>query len=297
MPFYVDERAIVPRCFIAELLAEGSLDSWLNETTHKVLDLCTGNGSLAVLAAMAYPDVMVRRPPTSAADALAVARINVERHGLQQRITLLESDGLARARRPLRPDSVQPALCQRPQHGRPARPNTGPSPRWRWPGGGIDGMDFVRRAAARRARAHMTEHAVLVLEIGNERDHFEAAFPTLEVVWLDTSAGDDQVLLITCAKPLRHEHAAALHHAHDHPEKRHPCAAAPRCCSTAPPSPSTPAKKSAWWGATAPANPSCSRCSTARCTRTAATTTFPPSGAWPRWRRTCPRPIRAPPTS
>jgi ribosomal protein L3 glutamine methyltransferase len=87
VPFYVDERAIVPRSFIAELLADGSIDDWLGEHTHRVLDLCTGNGSLAVLAAMAWPDVQVTGADISP-DALAVARINVDKHGLQDRIAL-----------------------------------------------------------------------------------------------------------------------------------------------------------------------------------------------------------------
>src|SRR5690349_8081726 len=84
VPFYVDERAIVPRSFIAELLAEGTIDAWLSDRTERVLDLCTGNGSLAVLAAMCYPDVQVDGADISE-DALAVAGINVEKHGLQDR--------------------------------------------------------------------------------------------------------------------------------------------------------------------------------------------------------------------
>ena len=84
VPFYVDERAIVPRSFIAELLAGGGIDDWLSDQTRNVLDLCTGNGSLACLAAMAWPDVAVTGTDLSP-DALAVARINVDKHGLQQR--------------------------------------------------------------------------------------------------------------------------------------------------------------------------------------------------------------------
>src|SRR3954468_18123668 len=94
VPFYVDERAIVPRSFIAELLAQGTIDPWLSASTKNVLDLCTGNGSLAVLAAMAYPDIEVDAADISA-DALEVARINVDKHGLQGRIRLVQSDGLA----------------------------------------------------------------------------------------------------------------------------------------------------------------------------------------------------------
>ncbi len=193
----MDERAIVPRSFIAELLANGSIDPWLGEHTREVLDLCTGNGSLAVLAAMAYPDVHVTGADISP-DALAVARINVEKHGLQDRITLLQSDGLRAVNGPY--DLI---LCNPPYvnaQGMAALPaeyraepvlaldgNTA---------GGTDGMDFIR-LLLRDALRHMSAHGVLVLEIGNERSNFEAAFPALEVVWLQTSAGDDHVLLIT----------------------------------------------------------------------------------------------------
>ena len=197
VPFYVDERVIVPRSFIAELLVEGGIDYWLKETTHRVLDLCTGNGSLAVLAAMTYPDVTVDASDISA-DALAVARINVEKHGLQKRISLLASDGLSGVRGPY--DLI---LCNPPYvnahsmaalppeyHAEPALALDGNTR------GGSDGMDFIRQLL-REAPQHMSEHAVLVLEIGNEQANFEAAFPGLESVWLETSAGEDQVLLLT----------------------------------------------------------------------------------------------------
>jgi ribosomal protein L3 glutamine methyltransferase len=193
VPFYVDERAIVPRSFIAELLADGSIDPWLGEHTKKVLDLCTGNGSLAVLAAMTYPDVTVDGADLSL-DALAVARMNVEKHGLEDRITLLQSDGLGSVRGPY--DLI---LCNPPyvnaqsMAALPAEYRAEPELAL---AGGADGMDFIRDLL-QEAPAHMSAHAVLVLEIGNEREHFEAAFPQLEVFWLETSAGDGQVLLVT----------------------------------------------------------------------------------------------------
>ncbi len=193
VPFYVDERAIVPRSFIAELIADGTLDAWLGEHTRSVLDLCTGNGSLAVLAALAWPEVSVDGADLSP-DALAVARINVEKHGLQNRITLLPSDGLANVRGPY--DLIlcnPPYVNARSMAALPAEYRAEPELAL---AGGTDGMDFIRRLL-REAPAHMTEHAVLVLEIGNEREHFEAAFPQLEAVWLETSAGEDQVLLLT----------------------------------------------------------------------------------------------------
>jgi len=195
--FYVDERAIVPRSLIAEVLVEGSLDYWLSETTHRVLDLCTGNGSLAVIAAMVYPDVFVQASDISA-EALEVARINVDRHGLHDRIILRQGDGL-----PTSGMHYDLILCNPPyvnaQSMAALPPEFKAEPALALDGntaGGADGMDFIRQLLA-DAPACMSEQAVLVLEIGHERAHFEAAFPTLEVIWLATSAGEDQVLLVT----------------------------------------------------------------------------------------------------
>ncbi len=193
VPFYVDERTIVPRSFIAELLADGSIDAWLSDRTRRVLDLCTGNGSLAVLAAMAWPEVEVDGADISP-EALEVARINVDRHALQERVRLLQSDGLAAL-----PGPYDLVLCNPPYVNAqsmarlPAEYRAEPELAL---AGGADGMDFIRDLL-RDAPSRMTEAAVLVLEIGNEREHFERAFPRLEAVWLETSAGADQVLLLT----------------------------------------------------------------------------------------------------
>jgi ribosomal protein L3 glutamine methyltransferase len=197
VPFYIDERSIVPRSFIAELLVdgegEGTLDAWLSDQTHTVLDLCTGNGSLAVIAALAYPDVVVDAADVSD-DALAVARINVDKHKLGKRITLLQSDLLASVGGPY--DLI---LCNPPYVNSTSMAAL-PEEYRHEPAialaGGDDGMDLVRRIL-RDAPAKMAPEGVLLLEIGNERPHFEHAFRKLEVAWLDTSAGDDQVLLVT----------------------------------------------------------------------------------------------------
>jgi ribosomal protein L3 glutamine methyltransferase len=195
VPFTVDERVIVPRSLIAEVLAEGVIDAWMPAEITRVLDLCTGNGSLAVLAAMAWPEVAVDAADLSA-DALAVARINVERHDVAGRVTLLQGDGLAAVRRDRRYDVI---LCNPPyvneasMQALPAEFNAEPRMAL---AGGADGMDFIRTLLA-GVVAHMTPEAVLVLEIGNERDFFEAAFPGLEVVWLPTQLHDDAVLLAT----------------------------------------------------------------------------------------------------
>jgi len=195
--FYVDERTIVPRSLIAEVLMEGNLDYWLGEDTHRVLDLCTGGASLAIIAAMVYPDVKVQASDISA-EALEVARINIDRHGLHERITLRQGDGI-----PKTGSHYDLILCNPPYvnaqsmatlppefKAEPARALDGNT------AGGTDGMDFIRQLLL-DAPSQMSPEAILVLEIGHERAHFEAAFPRLEVVWLETSAGEDQVLLVT----------------------------------------------------------------------------------------------------
>jgi ribosomal protein L3 glutamine methyltransferase len=201
VPFYVDERTIVPRSFIAEVIAAipeaSSIDEWLSPDTTRVLDLCTGNGSLAVLAAMAWPDITVDAADLSE-DALAVARINVDRHGLQSRITLRQSDGLAQVQGPY--DLI---LCNPPyvnaqsMAALPAEYLAEPTLAL---ASGTDGMDFCRHllhALTQQPERYLTDNGVLVLEIGNEREHFERAFPHLPVEWLDTSAGVGPLLLIT----------------------------------------------------------------------------------------------------
>ena len=203
--FYVDERVIVPRSLIAEVIADGSIDYWLHDTTQRVLDLCTGNGSLAIIAALTYPETEVTGADLSP-DALAVAAINVERHALQERITLVESDGLrapgVQARGPF--DLI---LCNPPYvnaHSMATLPAEYQAEPVLALAGGADGMDFVRTLLL-EVPAMMAPGSVLVLAIGNERNYFEAAFPKLEVVWLETSAGNDQVLLITLEALLAHQ--------------------------------------------------------------------------------------------
>jgi ribosomal protein L3 glutamine methyltransferase len=191
--FYVDERVIIPRSLIAELLVDASIDPWLGEDTKRVLDLCTGNGSLAVLAAMTYPDVDLEAADISA-DALAVARINVDKHQLAGRISLIESDGLAACR-----GGYDLILCNPPyvnaasMAALPAEFRAEPALAL---ASGTDGMDFIR-GLFQSVVTQMNENAILVLEIGHERANFERAFPHLAPLWFETSAGADQVMLLT----------------------------------------------------------------------------------------------------
>jgi ribosomal protein L3 glutamine methyltransferase len=196
VPFYIDERSIIPRSFIAELLAdgeqEGTLDAWLTDQTQRVLDLCTGNASLAIIAAMAYPDVTV-----DACDicprALEVARINVDKHSFQERIRLIPSDLFANVA-----DAYDLIVCNPPyvnSHSMAKLPLEYQHEPSLALAGGEDGMDLIRRILQAAAQ-HLTSQGVVVLEIGNERNHFEHAFSRLEAAWLPTSAGADQVVLV-----------------------------------------------------------------------------------------------------
>jgi ribosomal protein L3 glutamine methyltransferase len=195
VPFTIDERAIVPRSLIAELIADDSLAPWLPAAGEplSVLDLCTGNGSLAVLAALAWPQARVDATDLSA-DALAVARLNVARHALGDRIALHQGDGIAAA-----PGRYELILCNPPYVNADAMAALPPEYRAEPAlalAGGADGMDFVR-ALLRDAASKLSMRGALVLEIGHEREHFDAAFPQLRPVWLETSGGDDRVLLLT----------------------------------------------------------------------------------------------------
>lgn len=194
VPFHIDARAIVPRSFIAELIADASIDPWLSADTRQVLDLCTGNGSLAVLAALAWPEVSVVGADLSA-DALAVAARNVERHGLAERVRLVQGDGLAA----VAGQRFDLLICNPPYVNAGSMAALPPEFRAEPSlalAGGSDGMDFIR-GLLRDAPAHLNDGGVLVLEIGHERAFFEAAFPQLEPVWMETSAGPDMVLLLT----------------------------------------------------------------------------------------------------
>lgn len=192
VPFFVDERSIIPRSLIAEVLADGGLDHLLPAPDARVLDLCTGNGSLAVLCAMAWPQARVDGIDLSM-DALAVAERNVERHHLGHRIRLMCGDGLSVADGPY--DLI---VCNPPYVN--AQSMSALPPEFRHEpelalAGGEDGMDFVRPLLA-QAAWHLNPKGALVLEIGHEMRHFLCAFPRLGGLWLPTSAGDEQVVLL-----------------------------------------------------------------------------------------------------
>lgn len=196
IPFYCDERSIVPRSFIAELIVDGHLEEWLPPNA-KVLDLCTGNGSLAILMALSCPDVQVSGCDISM-QALALAAKNLDRHNLTEQIEIYQGDLLEAVPLPSDEDKFDLIICNPPYVNSESMANLPPEyhaePEISL-AGGTDGMDLVRKII-NNAKDYLKPEGALVLEIGNEAKNFTAAFPEIPVTWLEVSAGDDQVLLI-----------------------------------------------------------------------------------------------------
>ncbi len=192
--FYVDERVIVPRSFIAELLRE-QLAPWVNdpENVGRVLDLCTGSGCLAILAAHAFPCAEVDAVDLSPA-ALDVAQRNVSDYGLEDRVHLIESDLFAK----LDGGQYDIILSNPPYVDAPSMSALPPEylhePELAL-GSGQDGLDATREII-RQAAAHLAPGGVLVVEIGHNRAALETAYPELPFTWLEVSAGDEFVFLL-----------------------------------------------------------------------------------------------------
>ena len=192
--FYVDERVIVPRSFIAELLRE-QLSPWIAEPDdiNSVLDLCTGSGCLAILAADSYPNAKIDAVDLSP-DALAVARRNVSDYQLTDRIELIQSDLFANLdhRRYDLIISNPPYVDAQSVTSLPAEYLHEPELSL---GSGSDGLDATR-IILQRAAEYLTEHGILIVEIGHNRDVLEAAYPKLPFTWLDVTAGDQFVFML-----------------------------------------------------------------------------------------------------
>jgi ribosomal protein L3 glutamine methyltransferase len=193
--FYVDERVIVPRSHIAELLRE-QLAPWIGdpETVESGLDLCTGSGCLAILMAHAFPNALIDAVDISA-DALEVARRNVADYGLEEQVRLIRSDmfsALAGRRYDLivsNPPYVNaPSMANLPEEYR-HEPTLALA-------SGRDGLDHIR-VILREAPRHLNDGGLLVVESGHNRNALEQAFPGLEFTWLETSAGDGFVFLLS----------------------------------------------------------------------------------------------------
>jgi ribosomal protein L3 glutamine methyltransferase len=193
--FYVDERVIVPRSFIAELLPD-ALQPWIEypELVHRALDLCTGSGCLAILLAEHYPDADVDAIDLST-DALAVAAQNVDDYGLQHRICLIESDLLAGVE-----GETYDLIVSNPPYVDAPSVAALPEEYLHEPalalGSGEDGLDATRLILQSASR-FLNPHGVLLVEIGHNREVLEPQFPELEFTWMDTSSGDGFVFLLT----------------------------------------------------------------------------------------------------
>ncbi len=194
LSFYVDERVIVPRSFIAELLRERFFP-WVEnpDEVTSVLDMCTGSGCLAILAAHAFPNAHIDAVDLSA-DALDVAQYNVSDYGLEDRVTLIESDLFAKLQGKRydliisNPPYVDaPSVEALPQEFR-HEPELAL-------GSGADGLDATRDIL-KNAKDHLNGNGMLVVEIGHNRDALEAAFPQTPFTWLDVSAGDEFVFML-----------------------------------------------------------------------------------------------------
>jgi len=193
--FYVDERVIVPRSHIAELLRD-SLAPWIRYPTRirNTLDMCTGSGCLAILLALAFPHATVDAVDVEAS-ALAIARRNVMAYRLHRRVRLVRSDlfdDLSEYRYDL--------IIANPPYVDARAMNRLPSEYLREPqcalDGGHDGLALIRRIID-EARGRLTPRGLLVVEIGSNRAALERVYPALPFVWLPTSAGDDHVFLLT----------------------------------------------------------------------------------------------------
>jgi ribosomal protein L3 glutamine methyltransferase len=196
VPFFSSEQSIVPRSWIAELIVDGSLESWL-PADGNALDLCTGNGSLAILLAMACPDIHVSACDISL-PALAVASRNLDRHGLTSQVELFEGDLWDALPEPHEDNRFDLIICN-PPYVNTNSMNTLPAEYHAEPAlalaGGADGMDLIRKIIT-GAPDYLTERGAILIEIGNEYEHFKKAFPQIPAIWMEVSAGDQQVLLI-----------------------------------------------------------------------------------------------------
>lgn len=192
--FYVDERVIVPRSFIAELIPE-HFSPWVTDpdAITNILELCTGSGCLPIMLADMFSEAHVDAVDISK-DALEVAKRNVATYELQDRITLIESDLYTNV-----PDKKYDLIITNPPYVNSGSMAKLPKEYLHEPqialAGGDDGMDLVRKIVSGAAQ-RLTEDGLLMVEIGNERAFAEAAFPELNLTWLSTSAGDDMVFLV-----------------------------------------------------------------------------------------------------
>lgn len=204
LPFYVDERVLIPRSPIGELI-ENQFQPWLNTSPQRILDLCTGSGCIAIASAYAFPEADIDALDISE-DALAVCERNIQQHGLEHQVTPMLSDifeAVAEERYDLivtNPPYVDAEdmtdLPQEYQH----EPKLGLA-------AGNDGLALVRRILA-EAPQHLNPEGVLVCEVGNSKVHVESTWPGVPFLWVSFERGGDGVFILTREQLV--EHAAAF---------------------------------------------------------------------------------------
>lgn len=197
--FYVDERAIIPRSFIPEVLLANKLLPWLEpmDSVDTVLDLCTGNGSIAVIAADYFSESKIIAADIDA-NALEIAKINIAKYALESQISLVQSDlwenlppqrfDVILSNPPyvdqLRMEQLNQEYLHEPQHAL---------------SGGIDGLKFIHKIL-KNAAAYLHDHGILVVEMGDNRCELEAIYPELFFTWLDTESGDGIIFVLTATQ-------------------------------------------------------------------------------------------------
>lgn len=204
--FYVDERVIVPRSFIAELLdfnedGEHGLQPWIEhpELINSAADICTGSGCLGILLANAFPDAAIDVVDISA-DAIAVCNINIANYGLQDQVTAIQSDMFSALQDKKNGYKKYDLIISNPPYVDAPSMAKLPTEYRNEPqialGSGLAGLDHTH-TILREAAKHLNDEGILVVEIGHNQDALEAAYPEVAFTWLEVAAGDQFVFLLT----------------------------------------------------------------------------------------------------
>lgn len=201
LPFLVDERVLVPRSPIAELIG-AQFEPWLPKTPERILDLCTGSGCIGIACAYAFPEAEVVLGDLSF-DALEVACQNIERHGLEDRVYTVQGDGFDGL-----PKQRFDLIVSNPPYVDAEDFADMPAEYQHEPVLGLacgeDGLDLVRRMLA-EAADHLTEQGVLIVEVGNSQVHVETLYPEVDFTWLEFEEGGHGVFLLAAAQCREHQ--------------------------------------------------------------------------------------------
>lgn len=203
LPFYVDERVLIPRSPLGELIEEGFYP-WLQEEPTRILDLCCGSACIAIACAEAFPAAVVDAADIST-DALAVATVNVAQYQLQDRVRLIESNLFSG----LEHQQYDLIVCNPPYvdaNDMAALPDEYRHEPELALASGLDGLDFTRQLL-REALDHLTDKGILIVEVGNSAEALDATFPTVPFVWLEFQRGGDGVFMLTAQDLQQHSDA------------------------------------------------------------------------------------------